>query len=155
MGRKPQVEAAEGLPAWVMTYSDVITLLMTFFVLLLTFATAEPENFERMRFSMFGGGAGTGIAGAAHSGLDHDAVLWRERPKTARLSTRGAEMPASSGDALLTSVAKGLSSLGDADSQQPAQGGSDIHRRHLPVMDSRTDSASPDYHGNPRIVRVR
>ena len=36
------------VPTWFMTYSDVITLLMTFFILLLTFATNEPESFERM-----------------------------------------------------------------------------------------------------------
>ena len=42
-----------------MTFSDVITLLMTFFILLLTFATNEPESFSRIETSMFGGG-GTG-----------------------------------------------------------------------------------------------
>ena len=39
------------IPAWFMTYSDVITLLMTFFILLLTFSTTEPERFEKVRSS--------------------------------------------------------------------------------------------------------
>ncbi|MEZ6145736.1 MAG: flagellar motor protein MotB [Planctomycetaceae bacterium] len=71
------------VPAWFMTYSDVITLLMTFFILLLTFATNEPENFERMQVAMFGGGSATGLAGHNDEAIDRDSLLLRIRPKTA------------------------------------------------------------------------
>ncbi|WP_027183613.1 OmpA/MotB family protein [Desulfovibrio inopinatus] len=37
---------AEGLPLWMATYSDMVTLLLTFFVLLLTFANMDAEKFK-------------------------------------------------------------------------------------------------------------
>ena len=46
--QKPFPEPKDDIPAWFMTYSDVITLLMTFFILLLTFATTEPERFRKI-----------------------------------------------------------------------------------------------------------
>ena len=97
-------------PGWMLTYSDVITLLMTFFVLLLTFATDEPENFERMRTAMFGGGPGSGIAGPQKR-TDQDSVLWRERSLAGRLPQRGSEMPPLHSDPSLTAVAQGLTAL--------------------------------------------
>jgi chemotaxis protein MotB len=36
----------EGLPAWMATFSDLVTLLLTFFVLLLSFAKTETAKFE-------------------------------------------------------------------------------------------------------------
>ena len=55
MARQPAPEEPEDdVPAWVMTFSDVITLLMTFFILLLTFATNTPETFDRLRIAEVG-----------------------------------------------------------------------------------------------------
>ena len=69
MGReKKPPDKPDDIPAWFMTYSDVITLLMTFFILLMTFATNEPERFERMQVSMFGGSGATGLAGRRRAG---------------------------------------------------------------------------------------
>jgi len=59
---KPEEPNSGDIPAWFMTYSDVITLLMTFFILLMTFSTTEPENFGRMQVVMFGGGNSSGVA---------------------------------------------------------------------------------------------
>jgi flagellar motor protein MotB len=86
-------DSPPAIPAWFMTYSDVITLLMTFFILLLTFATNEPEHFARMQIAMFGGGSSTGIAGKNEEPFDQDALLMRIRPKSARLTIVGSETP--------------------------------------------------------------
>ena len=72
------------VPVWFMTYSDVITLLMTFFILLLTFASSEPEKFRRMQSVMFGGASGTGSAGGELDALDNDAYVLRQRPPASR-----------------------------------------------------------------------
>ena len=52
----------EGAPGWMSTFADLMSLLLTFFVLLLSFSTiAEPEKFEaamnsiRGAFSIFEG----------------------------------------------------------------------------------------------------
>lgn len=49
---KPQEECKEtkckcpaGAPAWMVTYSDLVTLLLTFFVLLLSMASMDPRKF--------------------------------------------------------------------------------------------------------------
>ncbi len=39
-------ECEEGAPAWMATFSDMATLLLTFFVLLLSFANMDVENFK-------------------------------------------------------------------------------------------------------------
>ena len=41
-----ECECEEGAPAWMATFSDMATLLLTFFVLLLSFANMDVENFK-------------------------------------------------------------------------------------------------------------
>ncbi|MEM9695509.1 MAG: OmpA family protein [Myxococcota bacterium] len=43
---EPQEEVEEGAPAWMATFSDLATLLLTFFVLLLSFANMDVKNFR-------------------------------------------------------------------------------------------------------------
>ena len=94
MGKeKPPPEPAEDIPAWFMTYSDVITLLMTFFILLLTFATTEPERFEKIQKTLFQGAGATGIAGGPPDGIEKDSYVRRERPAASRIAMEGTEMP--------------------------------------------------------------
>ncbi|MBX3436554.1 MAG: hypothetical protein KF861_03620 [Planctomycetaceae bacterium] len=100
-----------GIPAWFMTYSDVITLLMTFFILLLTFATSEPEHFARMQFSMFGGGSSSGLAGRNQDAFDKNSVLLRVRPNSSRLTIRGSETPPIDTDPSYQSLGEGVESL--------------------------------------------
>jgi len=45
-------ECAEGAPAWMATFSDLCTLLLTFFVLLLSFAEMDANRFKIMAGSM-------------------------------------------------------------------------------------------------------
>ena len=45
-------KGSKGLPAWVMTFADLMTLLMTFFVLLLSFAEMDIQKFKQVAGSM-------------------------------------------------------------------------------------------------------
>jgi hypothetical protein len=107
----PEPDSTGQVPLWFLTYSDVITLLMTFFILLLTFSTSEPEHFERMQASLFGGGGATGIAGAPQGSMVLDAIAMRVRPSAGRATLRGSEMPPHYSDPELTSLSTGLSQL--------------------------------------------
>ena len=44
MAKKKQPEEAGGAPEWMVTFSDCMTLLLTFFVLLLSFASFEKDT---------------------------------------------------------------------------------------------------------------
>lgn len=48
----PEEEPEEGAPAWMATFSDLCTLLLTFFVLLLSFATMDAKSFRDMAGSV-------------------------------------------------------------------------------------------------------
>jgi chemotaxis protein MotB len=49
---KPQEEVEEGLPAWMATFADMMTLLLCFFVLLLSFAKQDIAKFESLTGSI-------------------------------------------------------------------------------------------------------
>lgn len=98
----------EDIPAWFMTYSDVITLLMTFFILLLTFATTEPEQFEKVTVSVFGSAGATGVAGHKHDKLDRNSWSQRVRPRAARIAMQGSEIPPITKDSPNAAVGAGL-----------------------------------------------
>ncbi|MCA9054799.1 MAG: flagellar motor protein MotB [Planctomycetaceae bacterium] len=109
--RSPPPTSSGDIPAWFMTYSDVITLMMTFFILLLTFATAEPEKFDQMQTAVFGIGERTGVAGNNREAIDRDSLALRYRPTVGRLASRGSEMPPLHTDPLREAVGKGLAAL--------------------------------------------
>ena len=44
MARKKQEEAAKGSPAWMATFSDLMNLLLCFFVLLFSMSTVDAEK---------------------------------------------------------------------------------------------------------------
>ena len=48
----PPIEADEGAPAWVMTFADLMSLLMCFFVLLLAFSEMDALKFKQIAGSM-------------------------------------------------------------------------------------------------------
>ncbi|MEQ9408610.1 MAG: flagellar motor protein MotB [Fuerstiella sp.] len=108
-------EPTGDVPAWFMTYSDVITLLMTFFILLLTFATSEPEFFAKVKVVAFGGGASSGAAGESERLVDKDSMIIRERPNSAALTTRGSEVPSAHENPARQSLSRGLQSLQNPD----------------------------------------
>lgn len=83
----------DDIPPWFLTYSDVITLLMTFFILLLTFSTTEPEKFDQVERSITNTTAATGLTGVVIRGMKRESWVSRVRPPSARIAMRGAEMP--------------------------------------------------------------
>ena len=44
----PEKQESKGVPAWVMTFADLMTLLMCFFVLLLAFSEMDVEKFKQL-----------------------------------------------------------------------------------------------------------
>ena len=52
MSDEPQKKERAGVPAWVMTFADLMTLLMCFFVLLLSFAEMDILKFKQVAGSM-------------------------------------------------------------------------------------------------------
>ncbi len=48
----PKKPAAAGVPAWVMTFADLMTLLMCFFVLLLSFSEMDVAKYKQLAGSM-------------------------------------------------------------------------------------------------------
>ena len=115
---KPPEPPGEDIPAWFMTYSDVITLLMTFFILLLTFSTTEPDRFERIQKTVFTGGKGTGIAGDPIDGPELEAFIQRVRPRAARMAMNGSEMPSYIKEASTKSVGVGMKGLTAEEAKQ-------------------------------------
>ncbi|HPO30428.1 MAG TPA: flagellar motor protein MotB [Candidatus Hydrogenedentes bacterium] len=53
-GRKKKAEGGGGAPEWLVTYGDLMSLLLTFFVLLLSFSTISEEDFNQAMMSMQG-----------------------------------------------------------------------------------------------------
>ena len=63
MARKKQEEAPKGSPAWMATFSDLMNLLLCFFVLLFSMSSIDAAKFEKVvesfnqTFSVLNGGA--------------------------------------------------------------------------------------------------
>lgn len=103
----------EGIPRWFVTYSDVITLLMTFFILLLTFASNQPEGFEMMQQSLFGTGGSSGSIGKKLEIQEYDAFVLRVKPSVSRLTTHGSEIPPMYTDPVSKTASQGLMALSE------------------------------------------
>ncbi len=48
MGKQPEEEGPKGAPEWVVTFTDMISLLVTFFVLLMTYSSMNPRDFVKI-----------------------------------------------------------------------------------------------------------
>lgn len=66
--KKPEPPQEEGSPAWMNTYGDMVTLLLTFFVLLFSFSTVDAEKWEQLVNSLAGRQVITAIANPGNSG---------------------------------------------------------------------------------------
>ena len=54
MPRSKKGEGEQGAPMWIVTFSDLMSLLLTFFVLLLSFSTISEEKFNQALMSLQG-----------------------------------------------------------------------------------------------------
>ena len=67
MAKKRQEEPPKGAPAWMTTFSDLMNLLLTFFVLLFSMSSVNQEQFElviaslQSSFSILPSGWGNGF----------------------------------------------------------------------------------------------
>lgn len=52
--KKPEPPQEEGSPAWMNTYGDMVTLVLTFFVLLFSFSNIDAKKFEKLVSSFTG-----------------------------------------------------------------------------------------------------
>ena len=115
MGKKKKQEPpGEDIPAWFMTYSDVITLLMTFFILLMTFSSTEPENLSRMQAVSAGGGGSSSVARKQEL-AEQDGLIVRVRPSSSRIAKEGSEEPPEMLAPAKRSVSKGIDALDEED----------------------------------------
>jgi hypothetical protein len=117
--RKPPPQKPADVPVWILTYTDVITLLMTFFILLLTFATSEPEAFEKMRTYMFERPGVAGLVGDTKDEIERDAWVYRVRPSLARLGINGSEVPPAYQDPGGTTVREAVAGLDSEENRDP------------------------------------
>jgi chemotaxis protein MotB len=91
---RPPEESPGGAPKWMVTFSDCMTLLLTFFVLLLSFSSFDDKAFNKMT-SMFGGKAGVEAANTR----SRDSVLQRNEMADHYQKDRdkGSESPTENG----------------------------------------------------------
>ena len=82
MARKKQEEAPKGSPAWMATFSDLMNLLLCFFVLLFSMSSVDAEKFEQVvaslqsSFSILpSGGASIGEGQLVSSGVSQLEML--------------------------------------------------------------------------------
>lgn len=126
---------AEDIPAWFMTYSDVITLLMTFFILLLTFATTEPEKFDKVQVSAFGSAGATGVAGHINDGLEKQSWVQRVRPRAARIAMDGAEIPPMVDEPSKQALGRGLETVNEEESKKDVMLTNSFEVQAKPLVD--------------------
>ena len=52
MAKKRPIIVKQGLPGWVMTYGDMMSLLLTFFVLIVSFSSMQESKFNEAAASL-------------------------------------------------------------------------------------------------------
>jgi len=78
----------EGAPEWIVTFSDIVSLLVTFFIMILTWSTLEVEDFELIRGSLQGA---LGVVGLTS---DQTALIQRRQLRAERNERQGTDIPA-------------------------------------------------------------
>jgi len=80
--------SAGGAPTWMLTYADTVTLLMCFFVMLMSFSTLDEENYEKIRGGLVGH-----LGLQEGSRLNRDSFLMRRIMASSRVHVEGYENP--------------------------------------------------------------
>ena len=83
-------ECPQGAPSWVMTFADLVTLLMVFFILLFAMGSIEEEKLKQIKSSMR-----DALGRAYATGKRKDAVarVWI-KPGSGKVVVNGKEMNA-------------------------------------------------------------
>jgi len=87
-GKPVKESSGPSVPAWMLTYADTVTLLMCFFVMLMTFSTLDEDKYEKVRGALVGY---LGIAGSDR--ISVDSLLMRRILESSRVHTDGYENP--------------------------------------------------------------
>ena len=86
-----QKKHGRGSPAWIVTFADLATLLLTFFILLLSFAEMDVEKYRAMANSMTVALGGTPILSEIRGGQPVSVIATEPAPTT---STTPSDEPA-------------------------------------------------------------
>lgn len=79
---------------WLVTYCDMITLLMALFICIVTFGAKDKNSpTPRKQDSAIAGPGGAGVHGAARTSADNDSLVWRQLPRLQSPATSASEMP--------------------------------------------------------------
>ncbi len=77
MARQKKEEAPQGAPAWMATFSDLMNLLLCFFVLLFSMSSVDEDKFEQLiaslqsQYSILnGGGSSVGEGNMVSAGIN-------------------------------------------------------------------------------------
>jgi chemotaxis protein MotB len=87
--KKAEPDEAPGAPEWMVTFSDCMTLLLTFFVLLLSFSSFDEKVFRKLKASFLEALPGVGQSDEAN----RDAVLPTEQIEATPELVEGSEKP--------------------------------------------------------------
>ncbi|MBW7990843.1 MAG: hypothetical protein FVQ84_12620 [Planctomycetes bacterium] len=88
-GKQVEEDEAPGAPEWMVTFSDCMTLLLTFFVLLLSFSSFDDKAFRKLQMIFM-----EDMPAVSQSDeLNRDAVLPTEQIQTTFDLTEGSEKP--------------------------------------------------------------
>jgi hypothetical protein len=79
--------------SWIVTYCDMITVLIACFIMLITFGSKEQGNRSPRTDSILTGSGGSGVVGPEQPGADRDSLVWRILPVPGHTSDRGSELP--------------------------------------------------------------
>lgn len=81
---------------WIVTYADMITLLMAGFIIIVTFANRDVnENMIKKTDTIWGGQGGTGIAGQLRKSAEKDSVTVRKDLGRGNPFAQGSRTPPS------------------------------------------------------------
>lgn len=77
---------------WIVTYCDMITLMIACFIMIITFSSRDKGNLGGRKDAIIKGAGGSGVAGSERKN-DRDALVWRILPSPAHITNFGSEMP--------------------------------------------------------------
>lgn len=97
---------------WLITYSDMITLLMALFICIITFSgRSGGAGVPRKRAALLLDGGGSGVAAAGSQNPEASSVVWREVPTQPAARPGGTETPPRYSDPVQNATAQVLQLL--------------------------------------------